>query len=79
MAQGNIGLDTDASVVTAIRTNSRGDFDLPYYTKFLLIASYLASYNPPRFDVRYFAKAGDEKRKRKEASRNQCLINRVER
>ncbi|KAJ2961192.1 hypothetical protein NQZ79_g3495 [Umbelopsis isabellina] len=65
MAQGDIALDTDASVVTAIRTNSRGDFDLPYYTKFLLIASYLASYNPPRFDVRYFAKAGEEKRKRK--------------
>ncbi|KAG2173143.1 hypothetical protein INT43_004516 [Umbelopsis isabellina] len=65
MAQGDIALDTDASVVTAIRTNSRGDFDLPYYTKFLLIASYLASYNPPRFDVRYFAKVGEEKRKRK--------------
>jgi hypothetical protein len=31
----------------------------------LLIASYLASYNPPRFDVRYFAKVGDEKKKRK--------------
>ena len=42
-----------------------GDFDLPYYTKFLLIASYLASYNPPRFDVRYFAKVADEKKKRK--------------
>ncbi|KAI8575916.1 hypothetical protein K450DRAFT_259376 [Umbelopsis ramanniana AG] len=55
----------DASVIAAIRTNAKGDFDLPYYTKFLLIASYLASYNPPRFDVRYFAKVADEKKKKK--------------
>jgi len=65
MANAKTTMTTDASVVTAIRTNARGDFDLPYYTKFLLIASYLASYNPPRFDVRYFAKAGEEKRKRR--------------
>ncbi|CAO3689470.1 unnamed protein product [Umbelopsis vinacea] len=65
MANTKASITTDASVVTAIRTNARGDFDLPYYTKFLLIASYLASYNPPRFDVRYFAKAGEEKRKRR--------------
>jgi origin recognition complex subunit 5 len=30
-----------------------------------LIASYLASYNPPRFDVRYFAKASEERKKKK--------------
>lgn len=43
----------------------RADFELPYYTKFLLIASYLASYNPPRFDVRYFAKSAEERKKKK--------------
>ncbi|KAI9273739.1 origin recognition complex subunit 5-like protein [Sporodiniella umbellata] len=43
----------------------RTDFDLPYYSKFLLISSYLASYNPPRFDVRYFAKSAEERRKKK--------------
>ncbi|KAI9483768.1 MAG: origin recognition complex [Benjaminiella poitrasii] len=39
--------------------------ELPYYTRFLLIAAYLASYNPPRFDIRYFAKTTSEDRRRK--------------
>ncbi|CAG8612104.1 4414_t:CDS:2, partial [Ambispora leptoticha] len=34
--------------------------DLPYYTKLLLIASFLASYNPARLDKRYFAKGSEE-------------------
>ncbi|KAJ3041163.1 Origin recognition complex subunit 5 [Rhizophlyctis rosea] len=42
------------------------DVELPFYTKFLLIAAFLASYNPPRLDLRYFSRGGgDEKRKRK--------------
>lgn len=41
------------------------DVELPYYTRFLLIAAYLASYNPPRFDVRYFAKTTNEHNKKK--------------
>ncbi|KAF7726968.1 Origin recognition complex subunit 5 [Apophysomyces ossiformis] len=47
------------------RESSRVDFDLPYFTKFLLIASYLASYNPPRFDVRYFSKTAEQRKKKK--------------
>lgn len=43
----------------------RAELELPYYTKFLLISAYLASYNPPRFDVRYFAKASEERKKKK--------------
>ncbi|KAG2209209.1 hypothetical protein INT47_005501 [Mucor saturninus] len=43
----------------------RAEFELPFYTRFLLIAAYLASYNPPRFDVRYFAKASEERSKKK--------------
>ncbi|KAI7904142.1 origin recognition complex, subunit 5 [Cokeromyces recurvatus] len=39
--------------------------ELPYYTRFLLIAAYLASYNPPRFDIRYFSKTASEERKKK--------------
>lgn len=35
-------------------------FDLPYFTKFILIASFLASYNPPRLDMRYFAKVSNQ-------------------
>lgn len=32
--------------------------ELPYYSKFLLIAAYLASYNPARTDRRFFLKVG---------------------
>ena len=39
-------------------------FELPYYTKFLLIASYLASYNPPRYDLRFFSKSSENKRRK---------------
>ena len=39
--------------------------DLSYYTKFLLIASYLASHNPPRQDQTYFMKSSESKRKKK--------------
>ncbi|KAJ2782951.1 hypothetical protein H4R18_001967 [Coemansia javaensis] len=39
------------------RMADAGDaLDLPYYTKFLLIAAFLASYNPTRLDAQYFAR-----------------------
>ncbi|KAF9295752.1 Origin recognition complex subunit 5 [Linnemannia elongata] len=44
----------DRALTTAL--DVQNVFDLPYYTKFILIASFLASYNPPRLDMRYFAK-----------------------
>ncbi|KAI9305416.1 origin recognition complex subunit 5 C-terminus-domain-containing protein [Cunninghamella echinulata] len=47
------------------RATGKADFDLPYYTKFLLIACYLASYNPAKFDLRYFAKGREERKKKK--------------
>eukprot|EP00842_Homolaphlyctis_polyrhiza_P005086 jgi/Hompol1/5579/HPOL_004553-RA len=57
---------SDSSSVAAVPTSSKllyKALDLPFYTKFLLIASFLASYNPPRLDVRFFTK-GREDRKR---------------
>lgn len=39
--------------------------DLPYYSKFLLLASYLASYNPSRLDVHFFTKASDRRKRRR--------------
>ncbi|KAH8147237.1 uncharacterized protein LAJ45_08715 [Morchella importuna] len=39
--------------------------DLPYYSKYLLCAAYLASYNPSRQDVAFFTKTGDFKKKRR--------------
>ncbi|KAG0277070.1 Origin recognition complex subunit 5 [Linnemannia exigua] len=49
---------SDRTLITAL--DVQNTFDLPYYTKFLLIASFLASYNPPRLDMRYFAKVSNQ-------------------
>ncbi|PUU74591.1 origin recognition complex subunit 5 C-terminus-domain-containing protein [Tuber borchii] len=39
--------------------------DLPYYSKFLLCAAYLASYNPARQDAVFFMKSADFGRKKR--------------
>jgi origin recognition complex subunit 5 len=39
--------------------------ELPYYSKWLLIAAYLASFNPAKLDAIYFMKASERKRKKK--------------
>jgi origin recognition complex subunit 5 len=39
--------------------------DLPYYAKYLLLAAYLASSNPARFDQIFFMKATERKRRKK--------------
>jgi origin recognition complex subunit 5 len=44
---------------------SAGDLELPYYSKYLLIASFLASYNPSSMDTRYFARDSDATDRRK--------------
>ena len=36
----------------------RAHIELPFYTKYLLIAAYLASYNPAHTDRRFFTKQG---------------------
>ena len=38
--------------VTSLRTK----VELPFYSKYLLIAAYLSSYNPAKTDKRFFAK-----------------------
>lgn len=40
---------------------------LPYYTTYLLIAAYLASYNPSRTDITYFMKHTDKRRNKRRA------------
>jgi origin recognition complex subunit 5 len=40
---------------------------LPYYTTHLLIAAYLASYNPSRTDVTYFMKHTDKRKNKRRA------------
>ncbi|XP_022658841.1 origin recognition complex subunit 5-like isoform X1 [Varroa destructor] len=44
--------------------NNKQIIELPLYSKFLLIAAYIASYNPPSTDRKFFVKnSGREKRK----------------
>ncbi|KAJ3395789.1 Origin recognition complex subunit 5 [Lobulomyces angularis] len=50
--------------------------ELPYYSKFLLFASFLASFNPPKFDQRYFTKLGEGK-KRTKGTRKSTIANRI--
>ncbi|KAI5093833.1 origin recognition complex subunit 5, partial [Silurus meridionalis] len=48
---------TDEKEATALRgLSAHAHVELPYYSKFLLIAAYLASYNPARTDRRFFLK-----------------------
>lgn len=49
-------------------------FELPYYAKFLLIAAYLASYNPPKEDKRLFMKYHGKQRKRLQQVRAKAKI-----
>ncbi|KAI9334712.1 origin recognition complex subunit 5 C-terminus-domain-containing protein [Obelidium mucronatum] len=39
---------------------SGSDLDLPYNTTYLLLASFIASYNPKGLDVRFFARASEK-------------------
>ena len=50
---------------TGICNNSSAAFktELPFFSKFLLIAAYLASYNPARYDRRLFVKAKEGRKK----------------
>lgn len=50
-------------------------FELPYYAKYLLIAAYLASYNPPKEDKRLFMKNHGKKRKQLQQVRAKAKIN----
>lgn len=60
----------EASVVTSYRMTT----ELPFYSKFLLLAAYLASYNPPKTDHRFFVKNQGKTRKKKQKKRNEVNI-----
>lgn len=48
----------DEKEATALRgLSAHAHIELPYYSKFLLIAAYLASFNPARTDRRFFLKS----------------------
>ncbi|KAI8357215.1 origin recognition complex subunit 5 C-terminus-domain-containing protein [Mortierella sp. GBAus27b] len=54
----SVSSNSERALMNAVDVQSM--FDLPYFTKFILIASFLASYNPPRLDMRYFAKVSNQ-------------------
>ncbi|KAI9836193.1 MAG: hypothetical protein M1819_001530 [Sarea resinae] len=47
------------------KASTRNTHDLPYYSKYLLCAAYLASYNPARVDPVFFMKSTEKKRRKK--------------
>jgi origin recognition complex subunit 5 len=56
------------SVTTKDPTNTTKSVfthELPFYSKWVLCAAYLASYNPPRQDALFFMKSSEKKRKKK--------------
>lgn len=51
--------------VAAKATSALRSLELPYHSRFLLLAAFLASFNPPRLDQRYFTKSDAKKAPRK--------------
>lgn len=48
-------------------------YDLPLHSKYILVAAYLASYNPERYDIRFFSKAKDGRKGRRDTGRRKRL------
>lgn len=47
--------------------------ELPLQSKYIICAAYLASYNPERFDIRFFSRAKDVRAKRRDTGRRKAL------
>ena len=56
--------NTEDGVAVAVKVKDRMQ-ELPYYAKWILIAAYLASFNPVKMDALYFMKSTEKKRKKK--------------
>lgn len=52
----SVQLITSGAFLLLSGLSAHTHIELPYYSKFLLIAAYLASYNPARTDKRFFVK-----------------------
>ncbi|KAK9325944.1 origin recognition complex subunit 5 C-terminus-domain-containing protein [Lipomyces orientalis] len=50
-------------VQSAGGTGAIGQHDMPIYSKYLLCAAYLASYNKPRYDIRLFSRIRESRRR----------------
>ncbi|KAI9894801.1 MAG: hypothetical protein M1814_000020 [Vezdaea aestivalis] len=58
---------TTDQATTPIAAPKRTAYDLPFYSKYLLIAAYLASHNPPSSDMRFFSSDTTSRRRRRGA------------
>lgn len=50
-------------------------FELPFYSKYMLIAAYLASHNLPKYDQRIFMKRSNKKKKKIRSTKNTVMTN----
>lgn len=57
--------------------NEIQQLELPFYTKYLLIASYLASHNDAKIDKRLFVKNHGKQRKRLKTIRSNAVVNKT--
>ncbi|GAB7351314.1 hypothetical protein MBLNU459_g1728t1 [Dothideomycetes sp. NU459] len=60
-----VGDSPDTLAPSSQNKLSTTQHDLPYYSKWLLCAAYLASFNPVRSDSIHFAKAAERRRRKK--------------
>ncbi|KAK4550866.1 hypothetical protein LTR36_000446 [Oleoguttula mirabilis] len=58
-------LDSIISQPTVTPQVKHQGHELPYYAKWLLVAAYLASFNPAKLDALYFMKSTERKRRKK--------------
>ncbi|KAF1938366.1 hypothetical protein EJ02DRAFT_505453 [Clathrospora elynae] len=62
---------SDAALTTGVlatpKPSKTTPHNLPYYTTYILLAAYLASYNPSRTDVTYFMKHTDKRKNKRRA------------
>lgn len=59
--------------ILPLKPTLRDTNELPLQSKYIVIAAYLASYNPPRFDIRFFSRAKEARAKRRDTGRRKLL------
>lgn len=66
----------NSSTVSATKAEVQ-KLELPHYTKYLLIAAYLASHNDAKIDKRLFVKNHGKQKKRLQNIRNNAMVNMI--
>lgn len=67
------GNETSNLLTTTISKSQGSINELPLQSKYIICAAYLASYNPPRFDIRFFSRAKEARAKRRDTGRRKLL------